>query len=82
MYYPWHLSPGTIHLANGDKYVGDWKDGRRHGLGVYYYNDGDRYEGEWRNDERHGRGTMFYGSEVRYGTPNIHTTPYTIHHTP
>lgn len=28
---------GTIYLANGDKYSGDWKDARRHGVGVYVY---------------------------------------------
>lgn len=28
---------GTIYLANGDKYHGDWKDGRRHGIGTYFY---------------------------------------------
>ena len=39
-------------MASGDKYHGDWKDGKRQGNGTYYYNDGDKYEGEWRNDER------------------------------
>jgi hypothetical protein len=38
--------------VSGDKYIGDWKEGRRHGMGNYFYSDGDRYEGEWRNDER------------------------------
>lgn len=61
-------------MVSGDEYSGDWKDGKRHGHGVYNYryvphfnakrvtlcSDGDRYEGEWRNDERHGRGTMVY----------------------
>ena len=28
---------GTIYLISGDKYVGDWKDGRRHGSGTYFY---------------------------------------------
>lgn len=28
---------GTIYLASGDKYVGEWKDGRRHGFGTYHY---------------------------------------------
>lgn len=31
------LPTGTIYLANGDKYYGDWKDGRRHGMGTYFY---------------------------------------------
>ena len=28
---------GTIYLASGDTYTGDWKDGRRHGQGIYRY---------------------------------------------
>ena len=27
---------------NGDKYVGDWKNGRRHGYGNYTYANGKR----------------------------------------
>eukprot|EP01034_Spumella_vulgaris_P023431 gene23431-29649_t len=62
-YYDGEWLRGTIFLASGDKYVGDWKDGRRHGSGTYFYCDGDRYDGEWRNDERHGRGVMTYSSD-------------------
>ena len=28
---------GTIYLSSGDQYTGDWKDGRRHGNGIYKY---------------------------------------------
>jgi hypothetical protein len=31
------LSTGTLHLASGDRYTGDWKDGKRHGHGTYFY---------------------------------------------
>jgi hypothetical protein len=30
-------SAGTLFLASGDKYTGDWKDGKRHGNGTYFY---------------------------------------------
>jgi hypothetical protein len=31
------FSAGTIYLSSGDKYTGDWKEGRRHGNGTYFY---------------------------------------------
>jgi hypothetical protein len=46
----------------GDPYEGEWKNGMRHGHGVYRYGsagseDADVYEGEWRCDMRHAYGT-------------------------
>ena len=32
-------------MASGDKYIGEWKDGKRNGHGVYYYHNGDKYDG-------------------------------------
>ena len=31
------MNPGTLFIATGDKYTGDWKDGKRHGNGTYFY---------------------------------------------
>jgi hypothetical protein len=31
--------------------VGDFRDGRRQGKGVFTFANGDRYEGTFRNDE-------------------------------
>ncbi len=28
---------GTYTYPNGDQYVGQWKDGKKHGRGVYKY---------------------------------------------
>ena len=36
---------------NGDKYDGEWKNGKKEGKGIFYYNNGDKYEGIWNNDE-------------------------------
>ena len=41
------------------KYVGEFKGGKKHGQGTYYYNDGERYEGEWKDGERHGQGSLY-----------------------
>ena len=39
----------------GDKYVGQWKEGRRHGFGVYYCADGTTYIGDWLDGKYHGK---------------------------
>ncbi|KAI8920505.1 hypothetical protein BC831DRAFT_479341 [Entophlyctis helioformis] len=49
----------TVYLINGDRYIGDWKDNKRHGKGMHYYRKtGNLYEGEWENDMRQGYGTL------------------------
>jgi hypothetical protein len=35
---------GEMTFDNGDKYTGDWVEGKRTGQGVYIFGDGDRYE--------------------------------------
>lgn len=40
---------------NGDTYVGEFRNGLRHGTGVYKVR-GRVYEGEWLNSMRHGVG--------------------------
>ena len=29
------------------KYVGDWKDNKKNGFGIQYYQNGDKFEGGW-----------------------------------
>ncbi len=33
--------------ANGDRYDGEWKDGKEHGGGIYVWANGARYEGDY-----------------------------------
>ena len=47
----WHNCFGTLTLASGDKYVGEWKDDKRHGQGTYTYSDGTKDSGYYMNDE-------------------------------
>jgi S1-C subfamily serine protease len=61
---------GTYIFADGDKYIGDWKDGKKHGQGTYIWGDksewaGDRYVGEFQNDEKNGQGTYFYANGTK-----------------
>ena len=41
---------GTVTFGNGDKYVGEFKDNKKHGKGTSTSANGDKYVGEWRND--------------------------------
>lgn len=47
-------------------YVGEIKDGKRHGKGMLWFNDGRCYVGKFENDEAHGNGTMYHKSGNRY----------------
>ena len=54
-----HLLLTLLLVGCADKgvYVGEKKDGKRHGQGTLTFSDGSSYEGEYRNDKRHGQGT-------------------------
>ena len=41
---------GTMEWSNGDKYVGEWKDGKMHSQGTYFWTDGRKDVGEFKND--------------------------------
>lgn len=45
----WHNCFGTYRWSNGDKYVGNYKDGKKHGQGTYTFANGDKYVGEFKN---------------------------------
>ena len=43
---------GTYTWASGGKYVGQYKDNKRHGLGKYTLADGTvHHDGEWENNQ-------------------------------
>ena len=42
----------TFTWSDGDKYVGEYKDGKEHGQGTYTFHDGRKYVGEWKNKEK------------------------------
>ena len=50
---------GTYKFQNGQKYVGEYREGKREGKGVIYNSDGSiSYEGEWMNGLPNGKGVM------------------------
>ena len=61
----WNSCFGTYTWPSGT-YRGEWKDGQRHGQGVFNWSNGDKYVGEYKNDQRNGQGsrTTKYGNYV------------------
>ena len=51
---------------NGDKFVGDVANSKRHGHGVYYYDSGDKYTGGWEAGKQSGHGVYVYTNGDRY----------------
>ena len=49
---------GTYVWYNGDKYVGEWNNGRINGQGTYTYADGYKYVGEWKDNFLEGLGIV------------------------
>ena len=59
----YHNCIGTRTFGDGSKYVGEWRNNKRHGQGTYTWDRGRSYKyvGEWRNGKRHGHGTFTPG---------------------
>ena len=51
---------GTFIFPSGAKYIGDFKNGEIHGVGVCYYTNKSKYSGEWQNRYPEGKGTKTY----------------------
>eukprot|EP00767_Chilomastix_cuspidata_P002464 gnl/Chilomastix_cuspidata/2590.p1 GENE.gnl/Chilomastix_cuspidata/2590~~gnl/Chilomastix_cuspidata/2590.p1 ORF type:complete len:335 (+),score=102.30 gnl/Chilomastix_cuspidata/2590:1307-2311(+) len=49
----------TYFAPDGSTYVGEWKDGKRHGKGRYCYPNHDVYEGQWVNNKPSGFGRFY-----------------------
>lgn len=45
---------GKYQYANGDKYDGDFKNNKKHGIGRLIYKEKGEYYGLWENGLKHG----------------------------
>ena len=43
---------GILIYPNGEKYIGEWKNGKRNGFGTQTYRFGGKYEGEWKDGDK------------------------------
>ena len=57
---------GEMHLAHGDHYEGQWKDGKMEGRGVYTFADGRKYDCQWVAGKMHGAGHVSFGRGNEY----------------
>ena len=57
---------GTFAFSNGDKYVGEFKDGKMHGKGTLTSPDGEKYVGEFKDNMLEGHGTLVRPNGIKY----------------
>jgi len=60
---PWNYfgnidGKGVATSVGGAIYVGEFQNGKRHGIGAYYYPLGQICKGSWKDDQQDGEGTM------------------------
>ena len=53
-------SSGTIAKQLYNQYRGQYKEGLRHGKGIFHYADGSKYDGEWKEDKKDGHGVFTF----------------------
>mmetsp|Transcript_9988 Transcript_9988/g.17867 ORF Transcript_9988/g.17867 Transcript_9988/m.17867 type:complete len:414 (+) Transcript_9988:2-1243(+) len=53
-------------LNPGSRYIGEFKENLRHGMGRYFFPDGSCYDGQWRDGVMHGRGVFTWPDNSVY----------------
>ncbi len=61
----WNNCFGTLTYVSGAKYVGEYKDDKKHGQGTYTFTEGASYVGEFKDDNFHGQGTYTHNDGER-----------------
>ena len=67
----WSNCYGTKIYSNGDKYIGDFKDGDTSGQGTFFWLGdtqwkGDKYVGEFKGGDFNGQGTYTWAKGEKY----------------
>jgi len=62
----WTNCVGQVNFPNGEKYVGEVREGQPHGQGTFTWPNGEKYVGEWRDGQRNGRGTFTWPDGAKY----------------
>ena len=55
-----------VGCADKGVYVGEKKDGKRHGQGKFKWSDGDKYVGEFKDGKQDGQGTYTHSDGRKY----------------
>lgn len=56
---------GIAFFVNGDRYDGEFLDGKYHGKGVFSFANGDKQEGYWNENELHGKSLYTFANGER-----------------
>lgn len=59
----WAEHKAVYESYSNGAYIGEMKNGKRSGIGMYVFNDGDMYIGDWNNGDCDGYGFYFYSSQ-------------------
>ena len=64
------VNHSIIKEKNGDKYIGEIKDNKKHGRGILLYSNSNekfiKYEGFWKQNKKNSNGTMYYKDGTTY----------------
>ncbi|CAI5775205.1 MORN repeat containing 4 [Podarcis lilfordi] len=60
------LTKGSFTYSSGEEYCGEWKEGRRHGVGQLTFADGSIYLGHFENGLFNGCGVLTFADGSRY----------------
>ena len=63
--YIWYDNKLSNNKFFRDRYVGNWKDGKREGYGKFFYSNGTIYEGYWKNDKKEGFGVYYFQDRTK-----------------
>ena len=56
---------GAIYYENGEKYIGEFVDGKKDGTGVYIYANNEKFVGSWEKDRRNGAGKSLLARQLQ-----------------
>ncbi|XRB17950.1 radial spoke head protein 10B [Pseudoscourfieldia marina] len=62
----WELIGESEQHQMKNRYEGSFRNGFRHGFGIFHYATGSRYEGNWEMGVKHGAGTFTYEDGTKY----------------
>ena len=58
---------GILIYKNGDRYYGNFENGKKNKIGIYYFKkSGGKYQGEWEDNKMNGYGKYFYPNGTIY----------------
>ena len=63
---PFHNCYGSFTWEDKGKYLGEWKDNKKHGQGTHTWANGGKYLGEWKYNKQHGQGSETWANGTRY----------------